>query len=174
MKLSFQCAALIVGITFGVTGCSSPEQKPNGEAALNKSRTMIEPGIGVGKVRAHMTVEQVIAELGEPDNKTGHVLNYVRLGFSVVPTKDGIVRVIMCGDPSGFNSPLVRAFSGRTKDGIGMGSIRSDVINALGQPTGTEREQSGQEVLKYPQLGITFTLADDKVCHIIVDIKNAK
>src|SRR5581483_11446568 len=117
-----QFAASLAGVVL-VTSCSEKANQQKGnETQPATIEEIIEPGVGVGKVRAKMSIDQVIAELGQPDNKTGHILNYTHLGFSVSPDKNGTVSLIMCGDPSSFGSPLVRSFRGRTKEGIGMGS----------------------------------------------------
>lgn len=121
-----------------------------------------------------MTVQQVVAELGEPDNKTGQVLNYVRSGFSVIPNRDGAVRVVMCGDTLGTGTVLVKSFKGRTKEGIGMNSSRAEVIHAYGEPTEIDHSYPGHEAMKYRPMGLTFTLQNDKVNHIVVDFRDAK
>jgi hypothetical protein len=121
-----------------------------------------------------MTIQEVVAELGEPENRQGHILNYLRFGFSVIPSKDNIVRVVMCGDAEAADSPLVEAFKGHLKEGIGMKSSRADVIKAFGQPTTIKPWQPGQEQLEYKSLGLTFTLENEKVFHIIVDFRKLK
>jgi hypothetical protein len=165
---------LAVAVFIAGAGCSdSSKHSPNSQSAAEAS-IIIEPGVGVGKVRGGMTVQQVVAELGEPDNKTGHVLNYVRSGFSVIPNRDGAVRVVMCGDTLGTGTVLVKAFKGRTKEGIGMNSNRADLIQVYGEPTEIDHSEPGHEALKYRPLGLTFTLQNDKVHHIIVDFREAK
>ena len=146
-------------------GANSGDNLPSGDAML------IVPGQSVGKVRGGMTIQKVVAELGEPDNRQGHILNYLRFGFSVIPSKDDIVRVVMCGDSEAADSPLVTAFQGRTKEGVGMKSSRADVIKAFGQPTTIKPWQPGQEQLVYRPAGLTFTLEKDQVFHIIVDFR---
>ncbi len=155
-------------------GCSDRSQPAPSSQADAGSAIVIEPHIGVGKVQAGMTVEQVVEILGAPDNKTGQVLNYVRSGFSVVPSKDGAVRVIMCGDTFGLNTALVKAFKGRTREGIGMNSRRAEVFRAYGEPTEIDLSDPGHEALKYRPLGLTFTLQNEQVHHIVVDLHPAK
>ena len=74
----------------------------------------------------------------------------------------------MCGDVTGINGPFVKAFKGRTKEGIGMRSTREDVLRAYGEPTESEKFRGGLESMKYQPLGITFTLEGGKVHHMIV------
>jgi hypothetical protein len=129
---------------------------------------VIEPNVGVGNVRAGMRVQQMVAQLGEPQRRTANALEYTRLGFAVLPDSNGVVKVVMCGDVTGINGPLVKAFAGRTKEGIGMHSTREDVVKAYGEPTENEKFRGGLESLKYQPLGITFTLEGGKVHHMIV------
>jgi hypothetical protein len=173
-NITFRVGTLAVAVFIAGAGCSdSSKRSPNSHSA-SEATISIEPGVGVGKVRAGMSVQQVVAELGEPDNKTGHVLNYVRSGFSVIPNRDGAVRVVMCGDTLGTGTGLVKAFKGRTKEGIGMNSSRAEVIQAYGEPTEIDHSDPGHETLKYRPLGLAFTLQDDKVHHMVVDFREAK
>ena len=121
-----------------------------------------------------MTVEEVIAQLGKPDRQAGGGLEYLRHGFAVSPGRDGKVRAVLCGDSSGINGPLVKAFAGRTKEGIGMGSSRGEVVSVYGEPPEKEKPSEGREVLKYGSLGLTFSLQNDRAHHIIVDFRKAK
>jgi hypothetical protein len=115
-----------------------------------------------------MRIADVVAQLGEPQRRTANSLEYTSLGFAVMPGPDGIVQVVMCGDVTGINGPLVKAFTGRTKEGVGLKSTREEVIKAYGQPTFSEHMRGGTESLRYDPLGITFTLEADKVYHMIV------
>jgi hypothetical protein len=130
---------------------------------------LIEPGKAVGKVRGNMTIEEVIAELGRPDRRYNETtLQYLRFGFSVVADREGLTRVVLCGDPSDKSSALIKLFSGRTKEGIGMGSSRDDLIAAYGPPSAVEPWGEDEEQIVYSSMGIGFILADDKVHHITV------
>ena len=79
----------------------------------------------------------------------------------------------MCGNSSGVNDSLARAFTGRTKEGLGLGSSRADVVKAYGEPSEVVKA-AGQESLKYSPLGLTFSLLDGKVYHLIVDFRAPK
>jgi len=83
-----------------------------------------------------------------------------------------VVQVVMCGDVTGINGPLVKAFTGRTKEGIGMNSSREEVIKAYGEPTSSEKFIGGIESLQYAPLGITFTLERGRVHHMIVRLRS--
>jgi hypothetical protein len=141
-----------------------------------------------------MTLQQVVAELGEPDRKEGSVLKYLNLGLSVIG-KEGVVHIVLCVDPSAQDAPgspstfsadermsknkgpLAKAFAGRTKEGIGIGSSRADVIHAYGEPTATEAAGDGRpslEVLRYRPLGLYFRLRDGRVDTIGVIFQTRK
>src|SRR5437867_4359972 len=152
-------------------GCSEQQEQVAGSSATNQPMA-IEPNVSVGKVRAGMTVQQVLAELGEPQRKTASALEYTRLGFAILPNSNGVVQVVMCGDVTGLNGPLVKAFTGHTKEGIGMKSTREAVIKAYGEPTGSQTFPGALESLQYGPLGITFTLEGGKVHHIIVRLRD--
>ena len=161
-------AFLFIAIILYGGGCS---QEP-GSSDLTQSQTnapiLIEPTASVGKVRAGMTVAQLKEELGLPQRTTPNSLQYPRLGFAVMPDADGIIQVVMCGDVTGIGGPYAKAFNGRTKEGIGMFSTREQIVTAYGQPDTSERFMGGVESMKYPALGITFTLERGKVYHMII------
>jgi hypothetical protein len=135
---------------------------------------LIKPGVSVGRIKAGMKIEDVIAAVGEPDRRSKFNLEYLRFGFSTTANRDGFVRVINCGDPCDKSSPLIKMFAGRTNGDIGMDSTRSQVIVALGQPTKAEPWGSGEERLVYTELGLDFTLAEGKVHFIAVSFPKAK
>jgi RNA polymerase sigma factor (sigma-70 family) len=137
---------------------------------------LITPHVSVGKVKAGMTEDEVIVALGQPDRQQGEVLIYdSRFGFSVVCSRQKIVGAVFCGDASGRpNSPIVKAFTARTREGIGMGSSKEALIKAFGPPTSRKPWSAGQEQLEYTPLGLTFTLQQDKVIHIIVNLRKTQ
>ena len=49
-----------------------------------------------------------------------------------------------------------------------MSSTREQIVAAYGQPDTSERFIGGVESMKFPALGITFTLERGKVYHMIV------
>ena len=165
-------AATIVIVT---TSCSD-RAKPGSSGQVNSNTPIsIEPGVGVGKVRAGMSMDEVIAQLGKPDGKPGdRHLEYRRLGFAVGFGRDGGANLVMCGNSSGVNDSLAKAFTGRTKEGVGLGSSRAEVVKAFDEPSGVEKGPDGRESLKYRPLGLTFSLLEGRVYHIIVDFRVPK
>ena len=119
-----------------------------------------------------MTTQQVVAELGEPDQTQNSALEYVNLGMLVVPSKDGHVQMVLCVD-SRKGEPFTNSFAGHTKEGIGIGSSRADVIKAYGQPTATQSMggKSGFEELRYKSQGLMIEIKEGKVYSIAVIFK---
>ena len=139
-----------LGLIVVVAGAGCSQQSAPTEAQILNANTpmLIEPNNSVGGIRAGMTLQQIIEQLGEPQRKTSNALEYTRLGLAVMPGQDGIVQVIMCGDVTGINGPFVKAFTGRTKEGIGMFSTREEVIKTYGQPSASERMRGNTESLQ--------------------------
>lgn len=152
----------VLALALVVFGCG-PDPKPEPSEPM-----LIEPKVSVGPIKAGMTTDEVVGLLGEPQLRTANALEYKRLGFAVMHGPDKVIQVVMCGDVTGLNGPLVKAFTGRTKEGIGLTSTREEVVNAYGQPTSSQKFLGGRESLRYDQLGITFSLEGEKVHHLIV------
>jgi hypothetical protein len=174
-RTTLEVVAIVATIVILTTSCSD-RAKPGSSDQVNSSTPiLIEPGVGVGKVRAGMSMDEVIAQLGKPDGKPGdRHLEYRRLGFAVGFGRDGGVNFVMCGTSSGVNDSLAKAFTGRTKEGLGMGSSRADVVQAYGEPSEVEKGPAGWESLKYRPLGLTFSLLEGKMYHMIVDFRAPK
>ena len=169
MKPSGTCAStltIIVASALCLVSCS--DHKSGKPVSNSNGPLLIEPNVAMGQIHAGMRVEDVIAKLGEPERRTANALEYTQLGFAVMPGPDGVIQVVMCGDVTGINGPLVRAFTGRTKEGIGLTSTRQEVVQAYGQPSADEKMRGGAESMRYDDLGITFTLEGGKVYHMIV------
>jgi RNA polymerase sigma factor (sigma-70 family) len=184
MKIKFAvgitAAILITGGVATVALSGSTNNSNTNNSALQSSE-LIVPGQSVGKVHDGMTLDQVIEKLGEPDKRSAFILEYTRFGFAVVANRKGMVRSVFCGGASGLpGSALVKAFTAHTKEGIGMESSRADIVKAYGETTESmplppgEQNLPGTESLVYSKLGLTFSLADDKVHHIIVDFRIPK
>ena len=171
MKSRTRLEVLAIAATIVILTASCSDSAESGSSGPVDSNTpiSIEPDVGVGKVRAGMSMDEVIAQLGKPDGKPGdRHLEYRRLGFAVGFGRDGGVNLVMCGTSSGVNDSLAKAFTGRTKEGLGLGSSRAEVVKAYGEPSGVEKDPAGRESLKYGPLGLTFSLLEGKVYHMIV------
>ena len=135
-----------------------------GACSVRSQSVAIEPGIAVGSVHSGMTIRQVMAELGQPDQTNDSVLVYSHLGLQVAPGNGEVVRRVTVEHP----------FTGRTKEGIGIGSSRADVIRAFGEPTIAKPGTSGYEFLRYGKLGLVFQFHDGKVDMFSVFFKAAQ
>jgi hypothetical protein len=168
MNTQVTVTALLVAAAFLAGGCS----KQAAHVSWSSSESIVvEPGVAIGSVHSGMTMQQVIAELGQPDQtvvstapEINGALDYTNIGLSVMPGRGGVVHDV------GVRPP----FAGRTKEGIGMGASRADVIKAYGEPTAAKQMQPDSEVLRYEPLGVRFQLQDDKVDLIVVTFKTTK
>lgn len=175
LKLKFAVGLSLVALlgTGGVMIALSAESTKPTAQPEQQDTLLIVPWVSVGKVTKYMTTNEVESVLGKPEKWQGAMMVYDRsLGMSVAQTKRGAM-VVFCGDSS-LKYPGVKAFKGRTKEGIGMLSTRAEVIKALGQPPTSQASYAGdviQEQLEYKTLGLTFTLESGKVIHILVDFR---
>ena len=120
-------------------------------------------------------MKQMVAKLGEPDQKQDGIFVYKNLGFVVQSDKGDIVHMVFCSGPGvGLSNYYTKPFTGHTKEGVGIGASRAEVVQAYGNPTNTESygSKSQGETIRYDSLGVIFSLRDDKVCAIIVSFKS--
>jgi len=143
------------------TGCS---KRPAPAALASSASMVIQPGASIGPVHSGMTMQEVVSELGPPQETNGPALEYWNLGFSVIG-REGKVHIVLCVNPSGQKGPFKKAFSGRTAQGIGIGSSRADVVRAYGKPSSTEiiKDEPEYEVLRYDSPPLYFRLRDGNV-----------
>ena len=172
-RTSLVIGALMISL---LAGCS---KRPMHSAWTSSDSMVVEPGVSVGPVHSGMTIQQVVAELGEPDQKQDAALIYRKLGVALVPGHGDIVQTVLCsagGDaewklPDG-NTIFTKSFSGHTKEGIGIGARSAEVVKAYGKPTTVESDQKLRlTIMRYDPLGVIFTLRDDKVVLIEVSFK---
>lgn len=170
-------AAVVLMVSVAGGGVALVATQPQQHGLLSWSASasdpiLIVPRQSVGKVHPGMNDRQVIAALGEPERKTpsGRILHYTRLGMSVILSPDtGTVQAVFAGDANHVNGPMSRSFKGRTREGLGMGSNRAEVLKALGPPSETVQDRPGSEAMRYVSLGLTFWLQTAKVTFISID-----
>jgi hypothetical protein len=152
----------LVLLVFLFAGCS---KKP----ALNKptlgdwsstSTIIISPRVPIEPLHSGMTIQEVIAEVGQPTRTNATGLEFSNLGFFICPNTEEFT--------------LFPPFGGHTKEGIGMGSTRADVIKAYGEPTTAKTTGAGFELLRYAPLDMKFQIHDGKVDWIDVFSQPAK
>ena len=166
--------AALLGVGLAAVAWSAGSTNQSSNLVDQTVSTLIVPGASVGQVRAGMTSDEVAAALGKPEKIEGGRMAYgKRLGMDVLCSSKSGVTTVFCGD-SMPQYPGVKLFKGRTKEGIGMGSTRADLIKGLGQPTSAKPWAFGQEMLEYKNLGLSFVLAEGKVFNILVDLRKRK
>ncbi len=148
------------------TGCS---KHPAPGALTSSASIAIEPGVSFGPVRAGMKQRDVVAVLGEPNDNHDGVLRYHDLGITLLPGKGGFLEGVIC-----FNGNVpFKSFAGHTKEGIGIGSSRVDVIKAYGEPTSVKigRGVPEHSTLVYETRAINFHIREDKVYQMAVFLR---
>jgi hypothetical protein len=146
-------AALLVVVAVLAGGCSKRSEA-----------VAIEPGVAIGSVRSGMTIQQVIEKLGPPDQTNDSVLMYAQLGIQIAPGSRGQV----------YRVTIAHPFAGHSKEGIGIGSSRPEVIRAYGDPTVAKPGTSGCEFLRYSGRGLVVQLHDGKADMMSVFFPTAK
>jgi hypothetical protein len=155
MKAKYMVAVVMVGATVLASGCSKQSKSVS-----------TEPEVSDCPVHSGMTIKQVVAELGpaDPTNAYGGGLGYSRFGLLVAPNNAGVVHSVTFMQP----------FSGRTKQGIGIGSSRAEVIQAYGEPTAVRQGRAGDEFLRYSSPALVFQIHDGKVDLMSVNFETTK
>jgi len=159
-----------------LVSCSKKAEE--GEAV---EELIVEPLVGIGAVQFGMSKDEIIEHFGQPDKVTtrteGTKLNYVAskgLGFEV-DSELGLAK-IQCWSKNWPEKLLftVANFTGKTKEGIGIGSTQEQIISAYGQPDRTDRKEIGAnkeiiEGLDYDKLRINFSIWQDKVISMTLE-----
>lgn len=153
-------------------GCAEKDDQDDGietETAAHTSDpnnreilAVIQPGIGVGKVKLGMILDELKKVLGKPDiDVTGFSYVYADLGIEAVLKDDKIVNILCVQQIP--NAPEVKACKYQTAEGIGIGSTESDIIAAYNEPT---ERNSGFFI--YRDLGLRFKIVNGQTQKIIV------
>jgi hypothetical protein len=164
LNIAVRMITLVIAIILVTSGCSK-----------HKPQVLIEPNTGVDKVQKGMDKQQVEAAIGKPEQKKGMWWFYPHRGMIVAFGGNGVM----------FNIKCVSPFAGVTKEGIGIGSTRAELLATYGNPSEEKHGQgagSGAVVpasagsvsggtfddLWFASLGINFDLQNDKVTSFIV------
>ena len=139
-------AALLASL---FAGCSKKPAVPTMPVWSSSSTIVINPSVPIGSLRSGMTIQEVIAELGQPTRTNAAGLEFLGFGLFITPAKGEMT--------------LFPPFAGHTKEGIGMGSSRADVVGAYGEPPVVTTPKPGFEMLRYNARGIWFQLHDGRV-----------
>ncbi|MCH8334015.1 hypothetical protein IIC65_08785 [Candidatus Sumerlaeota bacterium] len=114
---------------------------------VDTSKMTVIPGQGAGEIKFGMTVDELLATLGDPDVIDRGYYKFISHGMEVVAGRDGVGIIILHGSELAafryrripnfylpWNVILYEPFLGRTDLGIGIGSTRQTVLNAYGKP----------------------------------------
>ena len=137
---------------------------------------IIEPLVGIGPVRFGSSKDEIIEHFGQPDKvmAEGTKLNYVSskgLGFTV-DSELGLQMIQCWSDNWPTELPFaVTTFTGRTKEGIGIGATQEEIVAAYGQPdrTGTDSNKGVIQNLGYDNLRIKFSIWQDKLISMTLE-----
>ncbi len=144
-----------------LTGCAagraSAADLQKRQQAMAQSDQLIVPDQRIGPVRLGMGMDEVIAELGQPDftDKVdgGHPSwRYWSLNLTVVFDRSSAPAVDWIETNTWTDSPLLTVF--RTAEGLHIGSSSFDVKRAYGSP---EVDQNGY-VMQYNSRKIDFQI----------------
>jgi hypothetical protein len=140
---------------------ATPLEQLAQRAWSSNSTLVLGPEISIDRLNSGMTIQQIIAELGQPTRTTASALEFSNLGLFITPYKGEVV--------------LFPPFAGRTEQGIGMGSSRADVIQAYGEPTVVNpTTDPAFDILSYESRGLKFQVHEGKVDWIQVISQRAK
>jgi hypothetical protein len=153
----------------------SVQEKPQ----IAQQGDLVAPLLGIGDVRFGMSKDEVIKHLGRPNKEypTAETtkLDYVATrGLGLTIHAERGLQMIQCRSdswPQKLPFP-VTTFAGRTKEGIGMGATRGQIIDAYGLPDRTSSSSDPQkafENLYYDKLRIKLTLWQDKLISITLE-----
>ena len=149
IKKEFTPQIIVALLVYLVASCSKKPAVATMPVWSASSTIAINPIITIGTLRSGMTIQEVITELGQPARTNAAGLEFPGFGLSITPAHGEMT--------------LFPPFAGLTKDGIGMGSSRADVLRAYGEPRVSKFTGPGMELLEYEALGIKFQLHDGAV-----------
>jgi hypothetical protein len=142
----------------------SCNDKADEEASVDE--LIIEPLVGIGPVKFGMSKEEVIKHFGPPDRVStdGTKLQYVSSrGLSFTVDSELGLQEIGCWS-EGMLPSRVTTFTGKTKEGIGIGASEEEIVAAYGQPDRTSTGSGGViQNLHYDKLSAKFLLKENKL-----------
>lgn len=120
----------------------------------------IKPGVGIENIELGQEKKDVEKILGKPEAEDSnefapgqtYVLYYSK-GIELSYNKDKLEVITLHSTDDSWSY-----YSGGTDNGLGVGSPSSQIVKALGEPTG----QSTSRALRYSKLGLWFRLASDR------------
>jgi len=144
------------------------KEPPASTAVGHSLRLDVIPTQGIGEIRFGSPLVEIRTALGEPtkENALGasaREMVYAELGLVLlVHSKHGVGSIQCCSNHTrygGIYGVTMKAFSGTTKEGIGIGSTREDLIAAYGAPTSNNLDGS----IGYASQHIGYEFIDDRI-----------
>jgi hypothetical protein len=124
----------------------------------------IKPGVGIGDLKFGDSPSRIEALLGKPESIRSNIdWGYPSRGIFILVHPTGGVSLITLYSKKAAGPFPVNDFTGKTAEGIAMGSSRDAVLKVFGNPT---REENG--ILYYDDKGLWLTLADNQVTQIVL------
>jgi hypothetical protein len=145
MKNSTPLIVAVLTVSLFV-GCSKP---PAVSGWSSSSTIVLHPSVPIDSLHSGMTIQDVIAALGQPSRTNAAGLEFSSVGLFICPDKGEFT--------------LIPPFAGRTQEGIGLGSNRADVIRAYGEPSVAKITKPGFELLRFSSRRMSFQLHDGAV-----------
>jgi hypothetical protein len=131
-----------------------------------RDQNKIVPGEGWKGVRIGATQEELIKELGKPDNtleKPNNDNNYIWLRW----IKRKSIHCLVDEQRGAFEIRFDQGFNGETVEGIRIGSTLKKAIAAYGEPSDIV-ERNGGKKLEWASKGILIWFCNDKAMQIVV------
>ncbi|MEE8522939.1 MAG: hypothetical protein V3T72_03325, partial [Thermoanaerobaculia bacterium] len=123
---------------------------------------LILPGEAVGPIRLGITKQELESRVGIPERTSLGAWEYLSDGYAVLmDASSSTVSAVLAGGGT-EQVRLDERFHGRTAAGLGMGSTKPEILDALGEPS-VERAQDDSLHLEYRRLGVEFMLVEERV-----------
>jgi hypothetical protein len=146
---------IVVALTVSLfVSCSKP---PAVSGWSPSSIIVLHPSVPIHSLHSGMTIQEVITALGQPSRTNAAGLEFSSVGLFICPDKGEFI--------------MFPPFAERTKEGIGLGSSRADVIRAYGEPSAAKITKPGFELLRYSPSRMSFQLHNGVVDWIDVFAK---
>ncbi|HUW19046.1 MAG TPA: hypothetical protein VMW16_07075 [Sedimentisphaerales bacterium] len=148
---------------------TEPEIQPAETPETGRGPLEVVPLVGLGPLEFGMSKEQVYENFGQPERTEGQgVASYylASKGISMMIHPRIGLQTIECWskDYPGAPPELI-TFAGKTKEGIGMGATREQIVAAYGEPS-KELPSGVLAGLLYDELKTTFMLVDNKLVNL--------
>jgi hypothetical protein len=154
MKALFITSLICALISLLAIGCRQEQ----------RAQDSVEPGRALAGVRLGTTRDELSTQLGTPKqtigpDRNGRTALSFPGGFSVVCDSNAVVVSVQAG----------KLFQGRTKEGIGIGSTKEDVVRVFGQPERTAPNTDTSADIYYLKRGLRLKIdTNGNVEHITI------